>query len=1703
MKNTIRGIFPNCWLLCSVLTLTVITASFSMDIEYQTPSDAPSGLTATAISNSVIQLTWTDNSDEESGFKIERSLSQDSGFESFAILPPNSTYLVDHGLLADTTYFYRVKAISDLNDSEYSEIASATTGSNELELPYYFENTDVGSPNIAGTATFTDGFFDLVGNGYMDENRNSFHFVYQTLKGDGEILGQLTKMLQARWDHQGLMIRESLEPEASYAMAELYRHERAPLFRARNNGEYLEALDTTINFDTPVWVKLNREGDLFIASISKDEDNWEEFHRESISMSEDVFIGLVSHADRTDKTSPSTWRDVRVSQSYIAAPNDLIASSSRSDEIILTWQDNADNETGFRIERALKGEDIWEDLVEVGANTTSFIDDGLTPGATYFYRISAIDGNQSSFPSNEIAAEVLLIPNTILFMQRLAGDEDRTSFDNIISVTKTADTINNVLRHPGMNGKEVEVELENTISSMDGAISLKIRPRTSQQTIKFFNSEFVTISQDGGQLSISANGVQNMYDVVMDSVTCNHLVLNFKDGIMSPYINGTFFDGVAVGNFDFTSFALEPYNGDIWDVLIVDAAMSTTSIESQSQRCISTVVQSDPPFANFPYPMCGVYQCLWAKTESDLLIERKRARLMVQEITFDRNTFDIGMYVQPDLDAWLKRERNSSAPGDFEYFSLNSLFTKNQSNTSYLLHENFHGFQVPLLKGGKWLAEASADWAAWNFYNEPLKGYAISAFTLNPHMAMQEQFPANSEFYHRVVRFYHSSVMLAYITTYLTDQSIIGDLYNTQGVEQNAFLTLIGLLEDQGIDFDQAFAEFAARTAAWDYLDPQMSQDFRANEKRGINAGLPDYRFVDILDETGTYGVFQPVPEEFLPGSYGWNAYRIDSTASGSYTIKLKGSDQNPDYLDFIGKVTKGKPGAYEYVDLIVSKEVTLGTGEAVVEVNTDAGEELFLVVVAASRQNQSNRDVPYIYEYAIESSAHILPNDHIRTFTLDEETRRAIIDHEELTISAQVVRGTDITKLTPVITLSDGATSSPSSEEEIDFTIPVTYSVTGEGGSEAKEWTVSVSAEASRTDTDFLTFELQDLVRFAAINEEEHTVIANMESTINLSSVVPIFTLSEGATSEPASGEEIDLTSPVTYTVTAEDGITSQEWTVSAADFRPFITSWETTTPNTEIAIPVNDDDNDFIYTWKDANGDVVLNNAFNTSEGGTFSVTLPTIGTYTLEIVGEYPHFTGYPKELLKDVLQWGDIHWGSMNSSFRSWKGESFSATDLPNLRKVSSMFRMFERAEFFNGDISQWDVSNVSTMTGMFQQAKAFNGDISGWDVRNLEDASEMFRETRAFNADISKWDTRNLRNMNRMFFSASAFDHSLGDWNISSVTVMTDALKGGFSTLNYDRTLIGWAAQNVREEVNLGAGASFCVGEEAREQLTGEFGWTINDGGLDCPEGGGTDIIRFELDEEISPAVINDVNHSINISVPGGTNIIAMEPSVIISSGATSTPAIDEIVDFSQPVVYSVIAEDGNTQQDWTITVTEALNTGTDFISFIFADASDPVFINLDNHAIVTTVDERMDLTNLTPSFDLSSGATSNLPSGEVRDFSQSLETPVVYTITAEDGVTKQNWKVIVAPRESSDILSTENWINLQLYPNPTSRYLFVEGPGKLQAYVVDLDGKLLTSIEFGDHLTFDLDNLSDGIYLLVARFQNQVITQRVVIQSEN
>jgi hypothetical protein len=88
--------------------------------------NTPTNLTATTTGQQTLNLTWNDNSNNETGFTLERSKGNIFNFAPIATLPLNTTAFPDNNLEPNTTYYYRIKAEGGDSD-EWSNLTGGTT----------------------------------------------------------------------------------------------------------------------------------------------------------------------------------------------------------------------------------------------------------------------------------------------------------------------------------------------------------------------------------------------------------------------------------------------------------------------------------------------------------------------------------------------------------------------------------------------------------------------------------------------------------------------------------------------------------------------------------------------------------------------------------------------------------------------------------------------------------------------------------------------------------------------------------------------------------------------------------------------------------------------------------------------------------------------------------------------------------------------------------------------------------------------------------------------------------------------------------------------------------------------------------------------------------------------------------------------------------------------------------------------------------------------------------------------------------------------------------------------------------------------------------------------------------------------------------------------------------------------------------------
>jgi hypothetical protein len=96
----------------------------------------------------------------------------------------------------------------------------------------------------------------------------------------------------------------------------------------------------------------------------------------------------------------------------------------------------------------------------------------------------------------------------------------------------------------------------------------------------------------------------------------------------------------------------------------------------------------------------------------------------------------------------------------------------------------------------------------------------------------------------------------------------------------------------------------------------------------------------------------------------------------------------------------------------------------------------------------------------------------------------------------------------------------------------------------------------------------------------------------------------------------------------------------------------------------------------------------------------------------------------------------------------------------------------------------------------------------------------------------------------------------------------------------------------------------------------------------------TDITSFVINEQLSAAVIDSIDHQIKIEVATGTDLTRLIPIIELSAGASIQPSANQSIDFTEVVDFMVTAEDGETSQVWNVEVTMK---GNQSISFALPD----------------------------------------------------------------------------------------------------------------------------------------------------------------------
>lgn len=278
-------------------------------------------------------------------------------------------YVFETSELADGTYFISAK-VTDVEGNQTQATASIITV-NKPFTSSVWQHTDIGNVPVPGSASVDGEQITVKGSGRLENAADTASFIYQKLKGDGEIVAKLETV--ETWDNHifsGLMVRESLDADAAtvalglsatkgfeYKEANpntgkietLYRNPWGIYLASRDTtggnfpklGENLDTVaaaeaagvnlqrdvafrDVTNTVDQGYYLKIVREGEVFTGYSSPDAKEWTILGTRTIPMGEEIYVGVASDANKTDNeiTNLNTARfsNVEIHGDIVAPP---------------------------------------------------------------------------------------------------------------------------------------------------------------------------------------------------------------------------------------------------------------------------------------------------------------------------------------------------------------------------------------------------------------------------------------------------------------------------------------------------------------------------------------------------------------------------------------------------------------------------------------------------------------------------------------------------------------------------------------------------------------------------------------------------------------------------------------------------------------------------------------------------------------------------------------------------------------------------------------------------------------------------------------------------------------------------------------------------------------------------------------------------------------------------------------------------------------------------------------------------------------------------------------------------------------------------------------------------------------------------------------------------------------------------------------
>lgn len=384
---------------------------------------APSNLVVTAVTKNSVAISWTNNANNQAGFKIERK-SGTTDFAEIGQVGPNTTTYINTPLAEDTTYHYRVRAFNDIGNSIYSNVVITATLLGVPVAPSNLKAVTVLKDSVA--LTWTDNANNE--SGYIVERKTGTGS-YAEVKSLGANVTSYTDGNLTLNTTYSYRVKAYNAAGDSLGSNEITVKTLAGDLPAATSG--LKVSATTKTTVTLVWTDNSSNETGFKIERKTGTGSFAQVGTVSANLTTYINTGLKDETEYTYRIRAyNTYGDSAYSGEVNVttgdppvAPSGLKVVEMTKNSVKISWTDNSDNETGFKIERKT-GSGSFTQVGTTSANTVTYSNTGLSTSTTYTYRVRAYNGSGDSAFSSEISVvptEAPLAPTNLIVTSTSGG----------------------------------------------------------------------------------------------------------------------------------------------------------------------------------------------------------------------------------------------------------------------------------------------------------------------------------------------------------------------------------------------------------------------------------------------------------------------------------------------------------------------------------------------------------------------------------------------------------------------------------------------------------------------------------------------------------------------------------------------------------------------------------------------------------------------------------------------------------------------------------------------------------------------------------------------------------------------------------------------------------------------------------------------------------------------------------------------------------------------------------------------------------------------------------------------------------------------------------------------------------------------------------------------------------------------------------